>query len=144
MKNIYDGNIVLDVKGEAIVELPAYFEALNQDFRYQLTCIGSSASVYIAEKVQNNRFKIAGGTPGLEVSWQVTGIRHDSYAQAHRIQVEIEKTGKERGKYAHPKEYGVQENLGIDFEKTNKIQMKMKDSKVKQNLKSKLEKVRKN
>ncbi len=124
MMNIYNGNVVLDSRGEAWVELPAYFETLNQDFRYQLTCIGGFAQVYVAEKVQNNRFKITGGTSGLEVSWQVTGIRHDPFAEAHRIQVEVEKTGNERGKYIHPKEYGVQENLGIDFESNNRMMMK--------------------
>jgi len=35
MKNIYDGVVTLDSAGEAVVELPAWFEALNQDFRYQ-------------------------------------------------------------------------------------------------------------
>ena len=39
MKNIYDGVVVLDGSGEATIELPSYFEALNKDFRYQLTCV---------------------------------------------------------------------------------------------------------
>ena len=60
MKNIYDGVTQLDNKGEIWVELPNYFDALNKDFRYQLTCIGSFGQVYIAEEIQNNRFKIAG------------------------------------------------------------------------------------
>jgi hypothetical protein len=100
MKNIYDGVVVLDEKGEATVELPAYFEALNKDFRYQLTCVGGYAPVYIAEEVHANRFKIAGGRAGLKVSWLVTGTRHDSYADAHRIQVEVEKSASEKGKLA--------------------------------------------
>src|SRR5439155_22785461 len=79
MKDIYDGVAVLDAKGEAVVEMPNWFEALNKDFRYQLTCIGSFAQVYIAEEIHNNRFKIAGGKPGMKVSWQVTGTRHDPY-----------------------------------------------------------------
>jgi hypothetical protein len=126
MMNIYNGIVTLDANGEAKVELPDYFEALNKDFRYQLTCIGDFAPVYIAEKISNNQFKIAGGKANLEVSWQVTGIRHDPFAQAHRIQVEVEKTGAERGKYLHPKEYGVSETLGIDYEKTHEMEEKMK------------------
>jgi hypothetical protein len=122
MMNIYNGNVVLDAKGEAWVELPAYFEALNKDFRYQLTAIGAPGpNLFIAQEISGNRFKIAGGSPGMKVSWQVTGIRHDPYAEAHRIQVEVEKTGKERGKYIHPKEYGVSETLGIDYEAHQKI-----------------------
>lgn len=91
MKNIYDGVVTLGAKGTAVVKLPAYFEALNKDFRYQLTSIGNSAPVYVAREIKNNRFVIAGGRPGLKVSWQVTGIRHDAYANAHRMLVEQEK-----------------------------------------------------
>jgi hypothetical protein len=40
MKNIYDGVAVVDTNGEAEVELPDWFDALNNDFRYQLTPIG--------------------------------------------------------------------------------------------------------
>ena len=97
MMNVYNGNVVLDGAGTAVVELPDYFDALNTDFRYQLTPIGASAPVYIARKVSGNKFGIAGGTPGLEVSWQVTGIRQDAYAKAHRIEVETNKSKAERG-----------------------------------------------
>ena len=122
MMNIYNGNVTLDASGEATVEMPDWFEALNKEFRYQLTCIGGFAPVYIAEKITGNHFKIAGGTPGMEVSWQVTGIRHDAYANAHRIQVEVEKKGDERGKFLHPKEYGVSETLGMDYEEVKKME----------------------
>src|SRR3989344_7301920 len=40
VKNIYDGVATLDAKGEATIELPDYFLALNQDFRYLGTAIG--------------------------------------------------------------------------------------------------------
>jgi hypothetical protein len=70
MKNVYDGVVELDANGEAWVELPAWFEALNKDFRYQLTPIGAPGpNLYIAQEVQDNRFQIAGGTPGMKVSW---------------------------------------------------------------------------
>jgi hypothetical protein len=91
MKNIYDGNVILDENGEAWVELPDWFEALNKDFRYQLTCIGGYAPVYIGEEISDNQFKIGGGQPGMKVSWQVTGIRHDTYAEQHPLQVEEDK-----------------------------------------------------
>jgi hypothetical protein len=103
------------------VELPEWFEALNggaehrSEYRYQLTCIGGYAPVYIAQKIEHNRFQIAGGTPGLEVSWQVTGIRHDPYAEAHRIPVEEDKPADELGTYRHPELYGQPEELGVDY-----------------------------
>ncbi|HEY6251224.1 MAG TPA: hypothetical protein VI685_14800, partial [Candidatus Angelobacter sp.] len=91
MKNIYDGIAILDSKGRAEITLPPYFEALNQDFRYQLTCIGRAAPVFVAKEIKANHFVIAGGKPGQKISWQVTGVRHDTYANTHRIAVEEEK-----------------------------------------------------
>jgi hypothetical protein len=104
--NIYNGNAVLDENGAAWIDMPEWFQALNREFRYQLTCIGGFAPVYVAEEISGNRFKIAGGKAGLKVSWQVTGIRHDAFAEAHRIPVEEEKAGNERGRYQHPELYG--------------------------------------
>ncbi len=97
MMNVYNGNAVLDDAGEATVTLPDYFATLNRDYRYQLTPIGAHAPVYVASKVKDNRFRIAGGTAGLEVSWQVTGIRQDAYAKAHPIEVDTPKSAEERG-----------------------------------------------
>ena len=103
MMNIYNGVANLDSKGRASVSLPDWFESLNGEFRYLLTAIGASQpELYIADEIQGNRFKIAGGKPGAKVSWQVTGIRHDAYANAHRIRVEEEKPAAERGSYMHP------------------------------------------
>jgi hypothetical protein len=116
MKNVYDGIATLDAAGEAIVNLPDWFEALNgsierDSFRYQLTCIGGHAPVYVADEIRDNRFRIAGGIAGLRVSWQVTGIRHDAYAENNRIQVETDKPAAEQGKYLHPEAHGFAPSL---------------------------------
>ena len=102
MMNIYNGVVTLDQQGEAVVQLPEWFGALNREFRYQLTCIGAFAPVYIADEIKDNRFKIAGGQTGAKVSWQVTGIRQDAYANKNRIPVEEAKPEAERGTYLHP------------------------------------------
>jgi hypothetical protein len=115
MKNIYDGVTTLGADGTVVVKLPDYFEALNMEFRYQLTCIGGYAPVYIAEEIAGNQFKIAGGTAGLKVSWQVTGTRHDPYANQNRIQVEEDKPAKERGRYLYPTGYGQPASRGLTF-----------------------------
>ncbi len=107
MKNIYDGVATLDSAGAAVVILPDWFEALNQDFRYQLTAVGAPGpNLYIAMEIKDNQFSIAGGAPGMKVSWQVTGIRHDPYAEANRIPVEQDKAPDEQGKYIYPTGYG--------------------------------------
>ncbi len=111
MMNIYNGLIRLDERGEAWVELPQYFEALNRDFRYQLTSVGASQPrLYIAREVEDNRFKIAGGKANAKVSWQVTGIRQDAWANAHRIPTEEDKPLEKRGTYLHPELYGPDKN----------------------------------
>ncbi|MBI4547125.1 MAG: hypothetical protein HY707_04040, partial [Ignavibacteriae bacterium] len=113
MMNIYNGNITLDAGGEAWVILPEWFEALNKDFRYQLTGIGGFAPVYIAEEITGNRFKIAGGIAGMKISWQVTGIRKDAWAEKYRIPVEEEKKEDERGRYINPDAFGLSKEMGI-------------------------------
>jgi hypothetical protein len=115
MMNVYNGNVVLDGNGEAVVELPEWFEALNRDFRYQLTCIGGFAPVYVAEKVHGNAFRIAGGSPGLEVSWQITGVRQDAWANAHRIRVEENKPGNEQGYFLHPEVFGEPPERSLEW-----------------------------
>ena len=97
-----------------MVELPEYFEALNADFRYQLTAIGAAGpNLHVAEKITDNRFKIGGGDPGMEVCWQVTGIRKDRVAEANRTSVEEDKPAEERGYYLHPQLYAESEERAI-------------------------------
>ena len=114
--NVYNGNVILNSHGEAAVELPDYFEVLNRDFTYQLTCIGGFAPVYIADKISGNRFRIAGGTPGMEVSWQITGIRQDAWAEANRVEVEVQKQGREQGTYLYPELYSMPISMRHDYE----------------------------
>lgn len=97
MMNIYNGNIVTDANGEAIVTMPDYFDALNRDFRYQLTVIGQFAQAIVSEEIRGNQFRIRTDKPNVKVSWMVTGIRQDKFANDHRIPTTVEKTSIERG-----------------------------------------------
>jgi hypothetical protein len=116
--NIYDGNVTTGEDGVAIIELPGYFEALNRDFRYQLTVLGGEfAQAVVAEEVRNNRFSIRTDKPGVRVSWQVTGIRQDAWANAHlsEFEVEVDKTDDERGRYLSPVEHGMPASAGLFY-----------------------------
>jgi hypothetical protein len=128
MKNIYDGTVVLDGSGQAVVELPDWFEALNGSFRYQLTAIGApSPGLYIAQKIVGNRFTIAGGAPGVEVSWQVTGVRQDRFATANPLVVEHAKDEREHGYYIHPELYGAPEEKGIEWARHPELMRRLKE-----------------
>jgi hypothetical protein len=90
--NLYNGNTALDSNGEAWVHLADWFGALNADFRYQLTAVGAPGpNLHIASEISDNRFKIAGGTPGMKVSWTVTAVRNDPGLRANPFQIEEDK-----------------------------------------------------
>jgi hypothetical protein len=108
MMNVYNGNSITDEKGFATIQLPDYFEALNKDFRYQLTPIGTFAQAMVAQKVKNNQFVVQTDKPNVEISWQVTGIRNDAYAQKFRIPNTVEKSASEKGKYLYPEAFEKQ------------------------------------
>jgi hypothetical protein len=118
MLDIYNGNVMTDERGFATVKLPAYFQALNKDFRYQLTVIGAKPGQFVqamvVKEIAHNRFTLETSKPNVKVSWQVTGIRHDRYANAHRIKVVVLKTGTEQGKYLHPELYRQPNAKAID------------------------------
>jgi hypothetical protein len=128
MKNVYDGVVVLDQLGEATVALPDWFETLNRDFRYQLTCIGGFAPVYVADEIAANSFRIAGGRVGMKVSWQVTGTRKDPWAEANRPVVEQDKPAKEQGSYLHPEVYGQPDEMGVGWARNPEMMREMQNS----------------
>jgi hypothetical protein len=114
MTNIYSGNARLDANGQAAVRLPDWVEAENGDFRYQLTAIGGPArDLFVAKEIENGEFVVAGGRPGLKVSWQIIGVRRDAWAKANPLVVEEAKPENERGFYIHPALFGQPDEKGI-------------------------------
>jgi hypothetical protein len=133
MVNVYTGNADLDADGSATVELPNWFEAVNGDYRYQLTALGKPGpGLFIAQKISSNRFTISGGSPGGEVSWQVTGVRRDPYARANPLVVEETKSAREKGFYIHPALYGAPEEKQIEWARHPAMMLKMKENRGKQ------------
>ena len=114
--NIYRGNVVLNGNGAATIRLPHWMQDLNEDFSYQLTPIGGAAQLYISKEMQNNSFAIAGGKPGMKVSWVVTGARKDAYIKAHPLIVEQEKLGADKGKFINPELFGAGPEQAIGYQ----------------------------
>ena len=132
--NFYSGKVTLDGRGEAVVELPAYFAGINKDPRYLLTAVGAPMPMlHVAEEISDEAltageqagpgiapptcwFRIAGGAPGAKVSWEVKALRNDLRVRMHGAPVEREKTGLERGKYQHPEYYGRPPEMGMDYD----------------------------
>jgi len=129
--NAYSGTAVLDSAGEAEVELPRYFAKINKDPRYTLTAVGAPMPMlHVAQKISDESlaigaslepdqaaplctFRIAGGAPGMEVSWRIEAVRNDRWVQRHGAPVEIEKQGVEQGTYQHPDLYNKPRGSGL-------------------------------
>ena len=116
MLDIYNGNVTTDANGEATVTLPDYFEALNRDFRYQVTPVGQFAQAIVWQEIKDNRFIIKTDKPGVKVSWMVTGIRNDPYSQQHAVTPEVDKPAGEQGTYLHPGAYGQPDSKTLTYD----------------------------
>ncbi len=116
--NIYRGLVTLDANGNATVTMPDYFEAINTNYSYNLTAIGSPApNLFIKQEISNGKFVIAGGNPNMKVSWVVYAQRNDKYVQQYpnSTQVEIEKRNGNKGKYLIPELYNQPKEKAITY-----------------------------
>jgi hypothetical protein len=116
--NAYSGNATTDAQGYAVVQLPRYFEAINRDFRYQLTVVDSSDDFVLAKvvrEIQNNQFVIRTSKPFVKVSWRVEAVRNDPWVQHYGFQTEQEKEDEIKGKYLHPELYGQPQESAIHY-----------------------------
>jgi len=102
MMNIYDGIITTDDAGMATIQMPSYFDALNKDFQYQFTPIGAFSKVMVTKEIDGNQFVIKSQVPNVKISWQVTGIRKDPYANKYRVIPEVDKEPTMVGSYLYP------------------------------------------
>ncbi|MDW8052840.1 MAG: hypothetical protein RMJ83_10235 [Armatimonadota bacterium] len=107
--NIYRGNVVTDAQGYAVIQLPAYYEAINRDPSYHLTVVDNSDDfvlVKVVREIQNNQFVIRTSKPFVKVSWEVKAIRNDPYIRLVGFQAEVPKPENKRGTYLYPELYG--------------------------------------
>lgn len=124
MMNVYNGNTTTDAQGVAWITMPDYFEVLNRDFRYQLTVLDDSDDSFALAKIyrpmENRKFAIRTNAPNVKVSWQVTGIRKDPWAEQNRIKVVEEKNRYEKGTYQSPEVYGLPVERGLSYRLENR------------------------
>lgn len=114
--NVYQGNVTMGRDGKAIVVLPDYFQAININYSYQLTSIGSPKQPWIFKEIDNGSFTIA-GAPGSKVSWMVIANRNDAYVRTHpkRMEAEIDKRAVDKGKFLDPISHGEPIQLKIGY-----------------------------
>ncbi len=123
--DLYSGNAVTDGRGFATVQMPRWFQALNRSFRYQLTVVGRAhweAKAAVWNEMRHNRFTIRTDQPQVKVSWLVTGIRQDRYANANPTQVIVPKPKADQGKYVHPELFGKPRSDVIGYQKPPQFQ----------------------
>jgi hypothetical protein len=114
--NLYRGTVVTDAQGLAEVQLPSYFHAVNVDFSYQLTPVGSASVPYIAQEIDaQGRFQIAGAQPAQKICWTVYADRNDPFVQQNpeSITVEQAKRVADVGLYLQPELYGQAKEKGM-------------------------------
>ncbi|MFN8496958.1 MAG: hypothetical protein U0641_03815 [Anaerolineae bacterium] len=129
MLTLYSGNATTDAKGEAVVKLPDYVEAIAKDFRYQLTPIGQFAQAIVAKELGGGEFVIRTDKPNVKVSWQVSGVRSDPSALASRYKTVEDKTGDAKGTYLNPQAFGQSKSLGVDAARIAALDAKIDASK---------------
>ncbi len=119
--NVYSGNVVTDERGYATVTLPAYFDSINRDFRYQLTVVDDAdrpdfVQAKVAQKIRDNRFVVRTSAPTVEVSWRVEAVRNDRWVQAYGFNAEAEKPAEHQGKYLNPELYGQPAEMAAHYQ----------------------------
>ncbi len=113
-QNFYNGNVVTDANGYAVVTLPDYFAEINTNFKYTLTVVDESDSdtfvmAKVVKKIKGNQFTIRTNYPSVEVSWRVDADRNDAWVRTMKPKDVLDKEGPERGTYQHPELYGQPE-----------------------------------
>jgi hypothetical protein len=78
--------------------------------------IGTFAQAIVSKEVSGNSFEIRTNQPNVKVSWQVTGVCHDTYASAHPMVAEVEKESFNKGKYLDAKDLGKPDSQQIGYE----------------------------
>jgi hypothetical protein len=109
----YRGNVVLDARGRAVVQMPNWFDALNEDLAVTYGAWGEAKPgerpARTLDLIPNGW--IITGEPHAKVSWIATGKRRDPWAAAHPFTVEVEKEESHQGTVYTWMEHGLDESF---------------------------------
>ncbi len=117
---IYRGMAALDSTGEAVVEMPGYFESLakEDEATVTLTSVGRPFLTGYEWLSDHSSFKLY-GEPHREVSWVVYADRDDPVIHQLARPVEEEKGPQsatcDKGELLYPKAYGFPQDKGRDY-----------------------------
>lgn len=108
---LYRGNITLDHSGRAVVQMPDWFDALNDDLVITYGEWGREVSdaPRTSHRIKNGWVIV--GQPLRRVSWMASGVRRDAWAAGNPLQVESEKDDKDKGYVAAWREYGLEQSF---------------------------------
>lgn len=111
MSNLYKGQTVLDAKGQAVIDMPDYFMAMNKDAIVTLTSrSGAMPNLWAdGDPCVDGKFTIKEGTPGGRVAWFVMAVRNDAYVKEYGMPTKQEKKSHEKGLLMHPELHGYGE-----------------------------------
>jgi hypothetical protein len=59
----------------------------------------------VTKEISENTFEIKSQKPNVKISWQVTGIRQDPFANKFRVIPVVKKEIDKKGTYLHPETY---------------------------------------
>ena len=107
----YRGNVVLDDTGHATVQMPDWFDALNDDLAisYGEWGAGKGMRPHTLHRIPNGW--VIAGKPRAKVSWIATGLRADAWAKAHPVQAEPKKDDADQGTVFAWQEHGLDESF---------------------------------
>ena len=105
MMNIYKGNTWIQ-NGKCKIKMPDWFIALNgknqDDYSYCLTNIGKRNILWVEKEMNDNGEVVFAAEEDGKFSYIIYAVRHDPYAENHRIKVEEKKDKKY---YLYPEYY---------------------------------------
>lgn len=105
----YRGNVTLDQHGLATVQMPEWFDALNDDLAITYGEWGDAPRARTSHRIKNGW--VIAGQPHQRVSWMASGVRADAWAKAHPVLVEVEKDEAEQGTVFTWQEHGLDESF---------------------------------